>query len=541
MPLPEYFGLAQFFIAIILLLFASYSDIRLRKVSDLIWVIMGFMAVIIIILELYIFEEDFIFLTLGLVPVLVFLCYFLICEWLVDFENNEPNIPWLIILGAGIFALMLQAYMIGFALFYLLLIGLFFIGFLILELIMFYFDTRHYLEEFNKMMEESKKSKLKRKKMNTKISLQVNKIGNKRKSGSGKTSEKSIVSKKEEKSDGKPSRGKADYPKRPDPANPGSWIIMILIVLFLAFNLYVYNFGTVSESVKKIIVISGIVIPIVIFILYLIFFDWSLFPDRAIKSKNQAQSSVDEDNNDWESDFEKNYVPRKRNLVEKCGWVLIIVLGFVIIWNAIFLTQEKDLNVFYLALFAVSVWLIMFYSFYNLGVPKGGADTKALMALTALFPMYIFFPQIVINSSYITIIETLPGIAYIFPFAFSVLINATVITLFIPISLLIYNASKKDLRFPQCLFGYKLNLKSIPEKHVWLMEQIDEEGEVFLVLFPRPSKEDRETLRILQDKGQTSAWVTPKIPFIIPMTIGLVLNFIIGNILFAIMFEFSGF
>jgi len=48
-----YIGLTQFFIGIALLVFASYSDIKLRKASDIIWITMGFSATFILSVYVY--------------------------------------------------------------------------------------------------------------------------------------------------------------------------------------------------------------------------------------------------------------------------------------------------------------------------------------------------------------------------------------------------------------------------------------------------------------------------------------------------------
>lgn len=201
---------------------------------------------------------------------------------------------------------------------------------------------------------------------------------------------------------------------------------------------------------------------------------------------------------------------------------------------------ENDIPDYYAAMFSVQIWLIMFYAMYNLGIPKGGADTKALMALSVLFPIYIFKP-LLIDFSFFTSEKIFSGIAYIFPFAFSVLINATVISLFVPLCLVIYNATKSDLKFPYCAFGYKMNINDIPKKHVWLMDQIDEKGNISTVLIPRQSEKDTEMIKEFEKHGHKNAWVTPKIPFIIPMAVGFLLIFLIGNILFTLIFGLGGY
>jgi hypothetical protein len=71
----------------------------------------------------------------------------------------------------------------------------------------------------------------------------------------------------------------------------------------------------------------------------------------------------------------------------------------------------------------------------------------------------------------------------------------------------------------------------IAGKHVWLMESIVG-GEHVTHARPRRQEDLRSDIELLVNSGYKRIWVTPKIPFIVPMLASLVLTTVIGNLLF---------
>jgi preflagellin peptidase FlaK len=509
-----YIGLAQFLIATALLIFASYSDHKLRKVSDVIWVIMGLSAMV--FLAIYYFESNsFVEISLGLMPILGLLTYFLICDWLVDFEEGELNFPWAAIIAIVILIIIAQAYWLGFETTQLILISLFFLVFIILEVIMLHQDYAHYKSN----IDESESEHIKGGSVSTSAAPQ------------SKKPEKISV-----KSTEKPEE---DKDVKTSFITIGSWIILVLILAHLTASLILYHAFITNDILKFYTGIFGIVIPIIVLALYLVFFDWKLFPEPTHEASEANSSKRSDDEHKKELD-EPILIFRQRSLIEKLGWAFIVIIGFMLVLNAVAYSQDNYLPKHYLASFSVQVWIVIFYGFYNLGIPKGGADTKALMALAVLFPTFVYYEPALIFTTIERLIEDLPGFEYFFTFTLSVLINATIITVFIPVALLFYNVSKGNVKFPQCFFGYKMDLKKVLKSHVWLMEYVDDEGEHKTVLFPRSGETESSEVTKLKKKGMKNVWVTPKIPFIIPMTIGFFMNFIVGNILFVIIFAGSG-
>lgn len=215
-------------------------------------------------------------------------------------------------------------------------------------------------------------------------------------------------------------------------------------------------------------------------------------------------------------------------------WVILISIGAITILYQ-FYTFWDDLwfNLFYLKLLSVLILIFIFYIFYLTGLLHGGADTKAMMALAILVPFYPEFAEFPVLKMSFGI--STPVLELAFPYALIILFNAVILSIFIPIGFAVYNISKGNIKFPHLFVGYKMDLKTVPNKYVWLMERI-ENGKLYSVFRPTKVNEinRNEELAKLQEHGIQQVWVTPQIPFMITLTIGFVFAFIIGNIMFSI-------
>jgi preflagellin peptidase FlaK len=290
---------------------------------------------------------------------------------------------------------------------------------------------------------------------------------------------------------------------------------------------------------KIIALVVLVCIPIVLMILFIRYqaeekLKNTVKETRGAQSKPTAAniSKVADDPDELEVPDELIPIIQRLKLLNILMSVGLIIFGFLlIIYYSVFL----ELPSIILQAFAITIWLLIFYGFYNLGLPRGGADTKALMVLMILFPIYPILQNITLQTPFLTILTELSevGITYIFPFAFTVFINAALIMLFVIFSLLIYNSSKHNLRFPHALLGYKMNIREIPNKFVWPLERLVE-GKRKFIAFPIKDEEIEKELEKFRASGISKIWVTPKIPFIVPITLGIILTVIMGNLLFEI-------
>jgi len=182
---------------------------------------------------------------------------------------------------------------------------------------------------------------------------------------------------------------------------------------------------------------------------------------------------------------------------------------------------------YFLALAMVPIMMLAFVVMYMLDVIRGGADAKALIALAVLFP---FYPDI----ASLPLLQTDAGLAdVVFPFSFVVLINAAIIVVFVPLVFAFRNAASGDFRFPQAFLGYRMEVDRIAGTFVWLMERV-EEGRRIVYTRPRRGENLEEEVGLLKAAGASKVWVTPKIPFLIPITLSVALSAVAGNLLLLI-------
>jgi len=182
------------------------------------------------------------------------------------------------------------------------------------------------------------------------------------------------------------------------------------------------------------------------------------------------------------------------------------------------ITGQGSASIWYLIF--IPVIIVLMYVLFQLRLIFGGADAKAMMALAILVP---FIPTM--NST--------PLWPSLLPWSWVIFANSVLLFLIIPISLLIYNASRRDLTFPHAFLGYKMTVEKAKTKFVWPMERLVDGKR----RFSRLPEEFDETqyLKAFEDAGITDIWVTPKIPFMVPLLAGFLSAFFLGDLISALL------
>jgi len=218
-----------------------------------------------------------------------------------------------------------------------------------------------------------------------------------------------------------------------------------------------------------------------------------------------------------------SYTDIKTRRASNMLWVIMGIAGGVILAVQFFLTDafEGD-SVYYLVFIPIMIGLV--YLMFQMRLIFGGADAKALMALAILLPLK--------TLNWIPASSGLPnlpmGETYL-PYCWGVFINALLLFLFIPIALFFFNITKKNISFPHSFLGYRMTVEKAKEKFVWPLEKI-EDGETKFVYMPKDFDIDEE-LKKFEENGIKEIWVTPKIPFMIPLFFGLISVFIFSDFL----------
>lgn len=179
---------------------------------------------------------------------------------------------------------------------------------------------------------------------------------------------------------------------------------------------------------------------------------------------------------------------------------------------------------------------LLFYLFQYLGMTGiGGADVKALMAIALMFPYY---PHISIAGIWLPITDVSRSIV----FGLAVFGNALALNLVVPVAVLIYNLATVPLgelvSSPMmALTGYKASTESLNGKYVRLMHRYTEkDGRLEIKRAFSGTEIDKDTYdKIAKWKNtglvNSKVWVTPKLPFLIPITLGFIVTIVYGDIL----------
>lgn len=173
------------------------------------------------------------------------------------------------------------------------------------------------------------------------------------------------------------------------------------------------------------------------------------------------------------------------------------------------------------------VLIVVYQGFYQVGLLRGGADTKALIALTLLVPLYP-------DASPFPILVASPAVTQamhvVFPFSLVVLADAAVLMLVVPVAYLVLNVVRREFEWPVGFLGTKVSIDAIP-RHAWVMERIDDRGERYAVLVPSRERDESAEVEKLRAAGATRIWVETKIPFILLLFLGFLVAFFIGNLI----------
>lgn len=214
--------------------------------------------------------------------------------------------------------------------------------------------------------------------------------------------------------------------------------------------------------------------------------------------------------------FYASYTDVKTRRASNILWLIMGSIGAILLVVQYFTIGFENI----LLLISIPFMIGFFYVLFQLRLIFGGADAKALMAISILAPLSP-------NINNFPLYNTLPF------FTWTIFANSVLLFLIIPISLLFFNIAKKNIEVPYCVLGYKMDIKKAKEKFVWPLEKIKDGKRKFMYM---PKDFDvKEELEEFEKKGIKQIWVTPKIPFMIPLLAGFICSFIIGDILFSLM------
>ncbi|MCI4349599.1 MAG: hypothetical protein L3J93_05225 [Thermoplasmata archaeon] len=171
---------------------------------------------------------------------------------------------------------------------------------------------------------------------------------------------------------------------------------------------------------------------------------------------------------------------------------------------------------------AVFVSVLIGRGLFELGLLYGGADAKAFITAGILLPLE--------TTTILAVPSGASAILSIYPFPVTLLMNAALLAVAVPIAIAVRNLRRGEFEFPRGFTGYTVAVAELPERFVWVKDpKIGRpEGEI------ATSEEDRQ-LRIRQrdelaSRGVSRVWVTPQIPFLLVMAAGALTAVLVGNL-----------
>ncbi len=160
----------------------------------------------------------------------------------------------------------------------------------------------------------------------------------------------------------------------------------------------------------------------------------------------------------------------------------------------------------------------LFYAMWWFGLLFGGADAKGLMVLALLWPGY----------------ERVP-LAGLLPAA-DVLVNGALATLLVPLVLLATNVLRGRWAGVATVLAVPRPLEVAKQQHVWPLQRAAE-GQVRWRYWQGREEDQELVYRDLERAGIDPVWVTPKVPFMVPLAVGLVLAAVVGNVVIWLMVQ----
>ncbi len=196
-------------------------------------------------------------------------------------------------------------------------------------------------------------------------------------------------------------------------------------------------------------------------------------------------------------------------------WKFMVTVGLILDVVQYFM-EPYDLTL------AVVQFILIFalanFMFYIAGF--GGADAKALIALSIMFPVYPDFEVFPLVNKGVGI------------FAFSVLSNSVIVAPFLALYFFIRNMRERNCRLLYRFIGVRVDADRIPRFYN-LLEYVDEGGKIVRTV--RGIEPDEDMLNRLKEAKERGiidrVWVTPALPFLVFINFGLIVSAVFGDLL----------
>jgi archaeal preflagellin peptidase FlaK len=238
----------------------------------------------------------------------------------------------------------------------------------------------------------------------------------------------------------------------------------------------------------------------------------------------------------------QNLRKRESNISEAISrWYFVLIVIIFAIIAFLMLYTPGGWGSQSVVILLLTVFSGVFYIFARMHL-FGGADAWALIFISFCLPTFPFIP-----------LFGMPPLGFL---SFSVLINALLLNLVAPIGIFIMNIFRKNKApLVYMFFGFPVDGKMIQNEWGFVMEDFEErkgivsrkfigfwdsirrmysgEGRVYTKDLREHPEEFQKELALYRKAG--TVWISYAVPFIIPITIGLITAILFGDLLFAFM------
>lgn len=208
---------------------------------------------------------------------------------------------------------------------------------------------------------------------------------------------------------------------------------------------------------------------------------------------------------------------RSRRVPNRYWFPFVVLAGLFLVRDALVLGLPA-----LIAPYGAAALLAGFlYALWRFGL-FGGADAKALMVAAFLAPHPLATP----------IVARFPAL----PMALDALGNGALLLVALPVLLAAWNLAHGRTVFPALLLGIPMEVAKAQAAHVWPLQRM-EDGALRWRYWTR-IQAGGDPYAGIAEAGFTRIWVTPKIPFLVPVTAGWLLAAGSGNLALLLLVQF---
>lgn len=203
------------------------------------------------------------------------------------------------------------------------------------------------------------------------------------------------------------------------------------------------------------------------------------------------------------------------------AWLLMALVGGLLLavqWFA----EPGFADVHMASLITAGIVALLAIVGYLSGLIAGGADAKALVSLSILAPVPL------------DVVWTVP-LESVLPLVVTAVANGLVVGLAVPLALAAVNLARGDIDGVRTFLATRVKTERVQERVTWPLEYVDEDGEIVTVTMPGNMPLDGFDRAEMLEAGREHVWVSPKIPFLVPLVFGFAIAVVLGDPLAALL------